>query len=40
MPFDDLVGSVLTWAAPYPDAGTFVEAVRDRRAALSDAPPG
>ena len=35
LPFDDLIGSVLAWAAPYRDPGSFVEAVRDRRAALA-----
>ncbi len=33
--FDELVGTILAWAAPYPDAATFVTAVRERRAALA-----
>ncbi len=35
LPFDDLIGSVLAWAAPFRDPDAFVEAVRDRRAALA-----
>jgi superfamily I DNA/RNA helicase len=35
LPFDELVGAVLAWAAPYDDARSFVEAVRARRAALA-----
>ena len=33
--FDELLGTVLAWAAPYRDADAFVTAVRERRAALT-----
>ncbi len=33
--FDDLLAAVLAWAAPYPDAGRFVAAVRERQAELA-----
>ncbi len=32
--FDDLLAAVLAWAAPYPDAGRFIAAVRERQAEL------
>jgi superfamily I DNA/RNA helicase len=35
MPYDELLGSVLAWAAPYRDATSFVEAVRSRAARLA-----
>ncbi len=33
--WDDLVGAVLAWAAPFSDAADFVAAVRERQAALA-----
>ncbi len=35
LPFEELVGAVLAWAARYGDARSFVEAVRARRTALA-----
>jgi superfamily I DNA/RNA helicase len=33
--FDELLGAVLAWAAPYREARSFADAVRDRQAALT-----